>query len=762
MKIRRRLKRLHETGSLTLFVFMLTLFGPVLFALWNSADAATRYAQCGGSQSGVCASWAAACDLQYAISVSVTGDEIWVKAGTYLPTTETDPDPAPDRTISFTLKNGVAIYGGFGGTETVRDQRSPESNVTILSGDIGISGDATDNSYHVVAITGLDESAILDGFIITGGNANGASPHCEGGGMHNESSSPTLRNITFSNNTAVFDGGGMYNKESSPVLSNITFVNNTVGLQGGGIYNLKSSPVLTNVTLSGNTAGLEGGGIYNLLSSPTLNNVTFSDNSSEIEGVGAYNLCSDFVIATTTTLTSSLNPSTYGASVDFTATVNGSESSSTPTGTVTFTFKDGATTLSTGTLNGTGQATFATSALAAGRHTITAVYSGDESFGGSTSDPFTQTVNEAPAITSSNSTIFIAGHSGAFPVTATGYPAPGLSQSGAFPSGVTFVDNGNGTGTLSGTPAEGTGGKYNLTFIAHNGVGSDATQNFTLTVNEAPAITSPNSTIFVVGHSGAFQVTATGYPAPVLSEAGALPVWVTFNPATGLLSGAPGPGTAGSHNLTFTAHNGVGSDATQNFTLTVNQSPAITSAHSFAFMVGYGGSFSVTTTGFPAPGIGQSGALPGGVTFVDNGNGTGTLSGTPAKGTGGTYNLTFTAHNGVVSDATQNFTLTVNPFDLNFCDDYGRARLCVNSITGDWAYTILAGHGAGNTDTGGGSFVRKGNVLWMNTMDAERWGLNLVYNDKAKKAMATFGDRASGVRSSLIDTDTTDNPAGCD
>ena len=154
-----------------LFVFMLTLF-----TLCNSADAGTRYAQSSGSITGACGSWLDACDLQYAISQAVSGDEVWVKAGIYLPTYPAttdpapDPPPPPDRTISFTLKNGVAIYGGFGGAETTRGERNPESNFTILSGDIGIIGDAADNSYHVIANTGLDNSAILDGFIITAGN----------------------------------------------------------------------------------------------------------------------------------------------------------------------------------------------------------------------------------------------------------------------------------------------------------------------------------------------------------------------------------------------------------------------------------------------------------------------------------------------------------------------------------------------------------------------------------------------------------------
>jgi hypothetical protein len=70
-------------------------------------------------------------------------------------------------------------------------------------------------------------------------------------------------------------------------------------------------------------------------------------------------------------------------------------------------------------------------------------------------------------------------------------------------------------------------------------------------------------------------------------------------------------------------------------------------------MVGTAGSFTVTTTGSPAPALGETGTLPSGVTFKDDGNGTATLSGTPAAGTGGVYTLTLTATNGVGSAATQ-------------------------------------------------------------------------------------------------------------
>jgi hypothetical protein len=108
----------------------------------------------------------------------------------------------------------------------------------------------------------------------------------------------------------------------------------------------------------------------------------------------------------------------------------------------------------------------------------------------------------APTITSANATTFMAGTAGSsFTVTATGTPVPTLSETGTLPSGVTFVNNGNGTATLSGTPASGTQGTYPLTITASNGVGSPATQNFTLTV--------------AAQHSVALSWTAA--PAPAVS-----------------------------------------------------------------------------------------------------------------------------------------------------------------------------------------------------------------------------------------------------
>ena len=124
--------------------------------------------------------------------------------------------------------------------------------------------------------------------------------------------------------------------------------------------------------------------------------------------------------------------------------------------------------------------------------------------------------------------------------TTSGSPAPALAIGGvALPSGVTFTDNGNGTGTLSGTPATGSGGTYALTFTASNVVGSSAPQPFTLTINQAPAITSATSIGFTVSAPGSFTVTATGFPAPAITRTGAaLPSSLAVNTSLTILANA--------------------------------------------------------------------------------------------------------------------------------------------------------------------------------------------------------------------------------
>ena len=278
MSTKKSISRVYSI--LFILVFMLVLTFSALDVTPAHA-AGVRYAKPTTNGTGDCSSWANACTLQTALTGALSGDEIWAAAGTFKPTTGTV------RSATFQLKNGVALYGGFAGTETTRTQRNPAANVTTLSGDIGTAGDNSDNSFHVV--TGAT-GATLDGFTITAGNnANVTYPNARGGGMYNYSSSPTLTNVTFSSNSAGQYGGGMYNYSGSPKLTNVTFSDNSATSHGGGMYNEgNSKPTLTNVTFSGNSATFHGGGMYNDSSSPTLTNVTFSGNSAQ-RGGGMYN-----------------------------------------------------------------------------------------------------------------------------------------------------------------------------------------------------------------------------------------------------------------------------------------------------------------------------------------------------------------------------------------------------------------------------------------------------------------------------------------
>ena len=174
-----------------------------------------------------------------------------------------------------------------------------------------------------------------------------------------------------------------------------------------------------------------------------------------------------------------------------------------------------------------------------------------------------------------------------------------------------------------------------------------------------PTISGPDAVTFTVGVAGSFAWSATGSATPTFSETGALPSGVTFSGGT--LSGTPASGTGGTYPITVTASNGISPNATESVTLTVDSTPMITSSSSVDFVTGSEQTFMVQSTGTPTPALSESGTLPSGITFVDNGNGTATLSGTTAFGSEGSYPITITANNEIGTPATQSFMLTVNP-----------------------------------------------------------------------------------------------------
>ncbi|MFC1783466.1 right-handed parallel beta-helix repeat-containing protein, partial [Planctomycetota bacterium] len=233
----------------------------------------------GGDNSG--AGWENAYKiLQDALDVAIYGDEIWVADGTYYPSMMVGV--RDDRYMTFQLINGVAIYGGFTGTETALDQRDVQNNETILSGDIGVPGDNDDNCYHVFYHPGglaLESNAILDGVTVTAGYADGSGDYNDGGGMFNKYNRPTVIDCTFTGNTAKYFGGGVCNSYSSPTMIGCTFTDNSARQDGGGMYNYYSSPTITGCTFTGNSARYSGGGMFNRHSSPTITGCNFTSNS---------------------------------------------------------------------------------------------------------------------------------------------------------------------------------------------------------------------------------------------------------------------------------------------------------------------------------------------------------------------------------------------------------------------------------------------------------------------------------------------------
>lgn len=211
--------------------------------------------------------------------------QIWVAQGTYLPI-----DDGTDRNSFFQLVNNVEIYGGFNGNETDFNQRNFTTHETILSGDIDADETLQNNSYTIINGSGTNATAVLDGFSITKGNADGVTEiTARGAGIFNDAGSPEVSNCKFSGNSAVF-GGGVYNvNNSSPSISNCSILDNQATASGGGLLNINSSSTILNTLFSGNSAD-NGGGLFNdATSSAIVTNTTFSENTAVFNGGAIFN-----------------------------------------------------------------------------------------------------------------------------------------------------------------------------------------------------------------------------------------------------------------------------------------------------------------------------------------------------------------------------------------------------------------------------------------------------------------------------------------
>ncbi|MHC4642173.1 MAG: right-handed parallel beta-helix repeat-containing protein, partial [Planctomycetota bacterium] len=176
-----------------------------------------------------------------------------------------------DREATFQLKNDLTIKGGYAGFgEPDPDARDTRDYVTILSGDIGIAGDISDNSYRVVTGSGTETTAVLDGFTVTA--SCGERPD-ECGGVYSRFGSPTVANCTFIDNWALYgySGNGMYNRYGNPTVTNCIF--NGSG-HNCGMLNSQSNPTITNCVFIRNRQC----GIASYGGSLILTNCLFGDN----------------------------------------------------------------------------------------------------------------------------------------------------------------------------------------------------------------------------------------------------------------------------------------------------------------------------------------------------------------------------------------------------------------------------------------------------------------------------------------------------
>ncbi|MHC4128726.1 MAG: right-handed parallel beta-helix repeat-containing protein [Planctomycetota bacterium] len=260
-------------------------------ALFASPGGTVAYVDDSADPEGDGISWETAFDdLQDALDAAVAAQgavtEIWVAAGSYRPSVRVDPDEP--QTVAFQLLSGVAIYGGFAGDETDLSQRDPSVNFTVLSGDVGQPGGHYDDAHHVIVAAGTDATAVLDGFVITGGRADHACHNYDelGAGLHTFGGSPSIIGCVFSDNFAERGGGAVYVQGGSPSFTACTFSGNDAEPGGGAIVN-SGTLELVDCDFTLNTAD-RGGAVVNY-GSVSMTGCTFLLNTALVEDGGAIN-----------------------------------------------------------------------------------------------------------------------------------------------------------------------------------------------------------------------------------------------------------------------------------------------------------------------------------------------------------------------------------------------------------------------------------------------------------------------------------------
>ena len=518
-------------------------FGP-LSSLPAEAQPTILYASSSGA--GAACTSSTPCSLTEALSSAISGDTVELFSGTYtgnfnVPSVTIEPLPGPSSPV---VLNGGGVLGlsviaiEAGVTATVE-------GLTFTNGDGAWGG----GIYN-------DGTLTVERSTISGNTASGGSGRHYGGGIYN-AGTLTVEGSTISGNSAPGDaGGGVFNDVGGSVtVESSTISNNTAGYAGGGIYNYAGDFTIDDSTISGNAAAVAvGGGIENGGGTLTAVSSTISNNTAGYTGggidsggpsaLGATILSGNSGGNCTGSTFSSLGHNLTddsGANCGFnqpTDLVNASPhfgplaDNGGPTETLLpATLSPAIGVVPTGTtLNGF------------------PVCPGTDQRGVARPQPSSGTActigavevapGVAPIFTSAPSDSVIQGVASNFTVAATGTPTPSLFESGALPAGIAFADDGNGTATLSGTPAPGTAGSYPITVTASNGVSPDAAQTFTLTVLPIEIATTslPSGTVRQT-YSASLAAVGGNPPYKWKVITGSLPKGIALNKTTGVISG---------------------------------------------------------------------------------------------------------------------------------------------------------------------------------------------------------------------------------
>ena len=223
---------------------LIIIFYILLSPAWLTAQGQRFYVDIQASGLVTGQSWTDAFhDLHDALALALPGDEIWVAEGVYRPATS-------DRAIRYQLPSGVKLYGGFAGSEMLLEERQAAAHPTLLSGDIGITGDSLDNSYTLLYLPYPDVNTLVDGFTFSDALSNNPNVGVEEAGaagaalyiMGGDSVAyPTIRHCIFEHNTARAHGGAVFINGSgsgsvAPLFDNCQFYYNQANLNGGAIY----------------------------------------------------------------------------------------------------------------------------------------------------------------------------------------------------------------------------------------------------------------------------------------------------------------------------------------------------------------------------------------------------------------------------------------------------------------------------------------------------------------------------------------------